>query len=140
MTKIGVSAFDECTSLATVIIGKEVREIGKRSFAECPELTDVYCYAENIPTSYDNTFMDSYIEYATLHVIAESMENYKHTVPWSSFGKIVVLTDEDPKPTGIMRVKNSMISDQNYFDLYGRKIIPNRKGVYIHDSKKVIIR
>ena len=84
--------------------------------------------------------MDSYIEYATLHVIAESMENYKHTVPWSSFGKIVVLTDEDPKPTGIMRVKNSMISDQNYFDLYGRKIIPNRKGVYIHDSKKDIIR
>lgn len=35
------------------------------------------------------------IENATLHVPANALENYKATVPWSNFGTIAALTDEE---------------------------------------------
>lgn len=82
-------------------IGGDTQKIGNYAFANCPYLTDVYCYAEKIPTnlfdysilSKDNLdmFKDSYIGYATLHVPQASIKDYKATAPWSGFGKIVAL-------------------------------------------------
>ncbi len=54
-------------------------------------MSDVYCYAENIPNTGSNPFYESNITYATLHVPAVSMEAYKSQFPWSEFKKIVSL-------------------------------------------------
>ena len=72
-------------------IGSGVKNIGFFAFAECKELKDVYCLAENIPNTDTDPFMDSYPENSTLHVPANSLNAYKSTAPWSSFGKIVSL-------------------------------------------------
>ena len=71
--------------------------IGEYAFAECGELTDFYCYAENIPNTGDNAFEDSGIGNATLHVPDASIDNYMNTSPWSDYGTIVGLSGEMPE-------------------------------------------
>lgn len=89
VTHIDNGAFAECSALTTVTIGNRVKEIWNQAFDTCKELTDVYCLAYNVPYTVTNTFDNSYIEYATLHVPEESISAYKSISPWSSFGNIV---------------------------------------------------
>lgn len=52
-----------------------------------------------MPSTYIDVFMDSYLEYTTLHVPTNLLNAYKTTAPWSSFGKIVSLDgSEIPEP------------------------------------------
>ena len=95
VTSIQFYAFESCSRLTSVNIGNGVKYIYEQAFANCAELTDVYCYAENVPTTQSNAFDGSYTEYATLHVPAASIEQYKTAAPWINFGTIVPLTDED---------------------------------------------
>ena len=60
--------------------------IGDWAFAYCKNIENVYCYAEEVPsTNYNSAFDDSNIENATLYVPASAIEAYKTTEPWSSF-------------------------------------------------------
>ena len=88
VTRIGDYAFRGCSSLTTITLPKGVWSIYNEAFAGCSELTDVYCYAESVPYANADAFNGSYIEYATLHVPASAMNDYKTTAPWSSFGTI----------------------------------------------------
>ena len=81
MTSIGGSAFYGCSGLTSVIIGSGIKFIGSSAFASCHELADVYCYAESVPSTQNDAFNDSYIEYATLHVLEEAVENYRLKFP-----------------------------------------------------------
>ncbi len=105
VTSIGGSAFSGCTQLKTIIIGENIKVISYNdnpyyapgySFSNCQELMDVYCYAENVPITSSNTFENSLIEYATLHVPAASLEAYKAATPWSGFKNIVPIDGETP--------------------------------------------
>ncbi len=89
---IGENAFSGCSGLKSVTIPNSVTSIGSYAFAKCSELTDVYSYAEKVPSTYSNAFKDSYIEYATLHVPAEAIELYKAATPWKNFKSIVSLS------------------------------------------------
>ena len=89
VSMIGGQAFYGCTSLTTITIGSGVKSIWASAFAKCPELKDVYCLAENIPTTASNAFEGSYIEYATLHVPDASVSAYSNAEPWKNFGSIV---------------------------------------------------
>ena len=93
VTKIGWDAFEGCSGLTSVTIGNGVTYIGTSAFGHCNELLDVYCYAENVPTTESNAFDGSCPEYATLHVPAGSIESYRANVPWSVFGKLAGMVD-----------------------------------------------
>ena len=145
VTVINSNAFNGCSSLTIVIVGNEVNKIDYTSFANCKELTDFYCYADNVPKTMEDAFYKSFIEYATLHVPASLIETYKITKPWSEFGKIVALTDSDPKPTAIATV--TMVDDNNikYYTIDGKSISKPQKGINIlkysdGTTKKVVIR
>ena len=75
-------------------IGSGVENIDPSAFAYCPELLDVYCYAENVPSTDSYAFSSSIYSNATLHVPAGSIESYKTTEPWSSFGTITALKED----------------------------------------------
>ena len=96
VTSIEVDAFNGCSGLTSIIIGSGMRNIGSQAFANCQELLDVYCYAEAVPPTESNAFDGSYPEYATLHVPAVSLEAYRTTIPWSSFGTIMTLDGDIP--------------------------------------------
>jgi hypothetical protein len=92
-------AFQGCTNLKTVTLGKSMKNINGGAFAECPALEEIYCKAKTPPTCYTeyissnaktmDVFYDSYIEHATLHAPAKSIETYKTTEPWSKFKTFV---------------------------------------------------
>ena len=94
VTSIGDFAFSSCSSLTSITIGSGVNYIGSLAFAYCSNRTDVYCYAENIPNTNTDAFDGSYPEKATLHVPDASLQAYKTTDPWSSFGMIAGLSTE----------------------------------------------
>ena len=89
---ISAEAFYHCKSLTTVGIGSGIKEIVYDSFSNCEELTDVYCFAENVPKTYYDVFNNSYIEYATLHVPSGSLDAYKAKTPWNGFMNIVKIS------------------------------------------------
>jgi TonB family protein len=68
-----------------------VTRIVEKAFSGCSDLTDVYCYIENLSNvDVDSwAFVNSYLEYTTLHVPKASLEAYKKNEPWRGFGKIV---------------------------------------------------
>ena len=93
---IGLSVFSGCSSLTSVTIGEGVKSVSSGAFASCKQLTDVYCYAVNVPATSSDAFKDSYIEYATLHVPAASVNAYKEAEPWKNFKQIVAIDGDTP--------------------------------------------
>lgn len=96
VTSIGEAALAGCSSLTSIPIGSGMRNIGSQAFANCQELLDVYCYAEAVPFTESDAFDGSYPEYATLHVPEVSLEAYRTTIPWSSFGTFMTLDGDIP--------------------------------------------
>lgn len=98
---IAASAFEGCSGMTSAVMPASMTFIGKRAFRNCSKLRDVYCYAENVPEVEDVRIAMDYPFYrvptssATLHVPAASLDAYSTTSPWSGFGSIVPITDED---------------------------------------------
>ena len=107
---IGDVAFAYCFCLTSVTIPNSVTSIGREAFANCPELLDVYCYAEKAPSTNSEAFNGSYPKNATLHVPDASIESYKATAPWSSFGKIVGLSGEEPEQPEVEKCATPMVT------------------------------
>lgn len=92
---IGSSAFENCKNLKNVIIGNKTKDVGYRAFANCPELSEVYCLSESVPNCGNETFEDSYIEYATLYVPEASLDKYQSADPWSRFKSIAKISSHE---------------------------------------------
>lgn len=100
--------------MKSVSIGCGVNNIEVCAFANCPELTDVYCLTESVPSTNSDAFKNSYIEYATLHVPAESVNAYKAADPWKNSKSIVSLDNGDsPEQTETQKCATPTISYAN---------------------------
>ena len=109
VTSIGSSVFSSCYCLTTVSIGSGVTYIGRNVFASCNALKDVYCYAENVPSTHEKVFYSSKVsDNVTLHVPAASVEAYKSATPWNTFKNIVAIDEE----TGIADVRAKAVQMQ----------------------------
>ena len=129
-------AFSFCSELISIVIGNSVEKIGQSAFYGCKKILDVYCYAKNLPDTDIGAFGGSSVANATLHVPTSSIENYTETEPWSNFGKIVALTEEE---TGIEELRGENEKQEtNVYDLSGRRMQNAKKGIYIQKGKKVI--
>ena len=78
-------------------------------YAYCRNIENVYCYAEEVPSTISDAFYDSNIENATLYVPASAIEAYKSTNPWGAFGTIKAIEDAD----GVESVKERGIAIQS---------------------------
>ena len=110
VTSIGWCAFSDCSGLTSVTIPNSVTSIGLFAFSDCPELLDVYCYAEKVPYTESDAFNGSYPEYANLHVPDASVDSYKATAPWSSFGKIVGLSAGEPEQPEVEKCATPVVT------------------------------
>ena len=98
VTSIADYAFEGCSGLTSITILNSVTSIGYSAFLGCSGLKDVYCYAEQVPSTDSYAFHNVPLSSVTLHVPEASIDAYKAESPWSKFGNIVALTDNDPKP------------------------------------------
>ena len=136
VTSIGDKAFYYCSGLTSVTIGSGVKYIYDKAFANCPDLLDVYCYAEKVPSTDIDAFDGSYPGNASLHVPGTFIDSYKEKEPWSGFGKIVALTEEE---TGINELKGENGKRKTaVFDLSGRRVQKAQKGIFIQNGKVVV--
>ena len=124
VTKIGYSAFQNCWSLSSVVIPESVTSIDSEAFYNC-DLGKVYCLAENAPVTDNSAFSSEYgyvYDWAKLYVPAGSIDSYKATSPWSKFGTIIGLTEDDID--GILEVESSKLKvESTAYDLSGRQIV-----------------
>jgi hypothetical protein len=139
VTAIGKSAFNGCSSLKTITIGSGVSMLGLKFIANCPKLEDVYCYVVRYPDISESIFEDSYVDYMTLHVPANSVNQYKKHRVWGKFMAVVPITDEE---MDINRVSmpNSTDAPTVIYNLKGQRIVAPTKGVNIINGLKVVIR
>ena len=99
VTSIGNRAFYGCSNLASVVMGSGVEYIGTMAFANCKALTDVYCYAKEMPLMVNGSdfvtdaFQGSPIEQASLYVPVSMIELYKSLEPWKNFKNIISVND-----------------------------------------------
>lgn len=84
-------AFIGCESLVSITLGSGVRRIGVDVFDKCKELADIFCYAESVPNTYEETFDKSIIKNVTLHVPESSVNDYAAKDPWNGFKEIVAI-------------------------------------------------
>ena len=95
LESIGGSAFEGCTRLNVFRIPSTVNTISINAFKNCTSITDVYCYAENVPVTDENAFDGTPTENSTLHVPVSSIGTYRNTWPWSDFKEFVTLENND---------------------------------------------
>lgn len=141
-----------CKSLKKVIIPSSVENIEQGGFAYCYDLSDVYCFAKNIPSLDNYSFYEVNLNNVTLHVLANSISTYQETDPWSQFGKIVPISEteltEMAELTGIEDINMHELSDNlkgNIYDINGQRIGQLKRGlniVRISDgtTKKIVVK
>ncbi len=128
---IGSYAFYGCKHMKSFVIGNGCNYIDYSVFGDCFYLDDVYCYADVVPNTHDAVFGFSYVGYATLHVPSAALQAYKSSITWSKFGKIVALTNSDPKPTKIISIGNVERSAIENYSIDGKHLYTPFKGISI---------
>ena len=93
-------AFYNCSDLKTITLPGSITSIGHDAFYGCSSLTDVYCDANEVPEAVSSAFPYASLKSATLHVPAGSIDKYKAQSPWSRFGNIVGIPQEEYFPEG----------------------------------------
>lgn len=93
VTKIGYSAFSECSELRSVTIPNTVKAIESGAFDDCSSFK-IYCYATNVPVA--DGLKNVNLGYCTLYVPYSSLNAYKSTSPWSWFGTILPIAETVP--------------------------------------------
>lgn len=76
-------AFSENESLTKLVLPNSITSIGISAFSCCNNLTTVYTY---IPTPFAISAFPSAINNCTLYVPEGSIDAYKNTSGWNSFG------------------------------------------------------
>ena len=122
-------------------ISATVDSIGDRAFANVGLVfytgypgEDMTCYAPNPPKLGKDVFLNSMIYHIPVYVPSKSYDIYKNTEVWKDF-ELRRLVDD-----GIENVTTGKQSSSDYYDLQGRKVKNPVKGLYIKDSKKVVVK
>ena len=152
VTSIGESAFEGCNKLMTINIGKAVVSIGSKAFAnmdvavQAPRRASgnglmVNCYAESIPSTAPDAFVNTPINNATLLVLDNFKTSYRNTIPWSGFGTIMGFDEF----TGIDAIIVDIETGAKIYSLDGKPQNALQKGINIvrtsnGKTKKVVIK
>jgi len=135
------NAFNGCSNLIKLILGKDVRYIGGKAFANigsasarrraAAEPLVIECEAEYVPDADSDAFYGVDTQSAILKVNDELVNFYKTTSPWSSFSNIYGLSDTSA-------INGVFVSEEGaaIFSIDGRKFDTPQKGLNIIRTNK----
>ena len=145
-------AFEDCNNLQKIIIGKNVESIGSMAFDFSPDEISVLrkvvslnkkpCPAGNAFRYYyskSGLLSDSYLRAKdTLYVPKGSVELYRKADGWKNFYYIFEIDDST---SNIVKLDNTETNKPNsFFNVMGQFVTEPRKGIYIKNGKKEIIK
>lgn len=127
VTRIGDHAFRGCTSLSSIFIPETVTSIGHSAFylsgitsvrlleninfvgayafSECYNMQEMYCYAENVPETGENCFLETPMSNVTLYVPESALDAYWNSAQWCDFGNIMPINN----------AVSAVIAEGNYY-------------------------
>ncbi|MBQ7988518.1 MAG: leucine-rich repeat domain-containing protein [Bacteroidaceae bacterium] len=128
---IDEGAFYNCENLIFISIPKTVRSIGASAFMYCDDVETLICNVKNpfpIQGKGDEgaTFSNYFFNNVPLYVPKGTIEEYRNTEGWKDFVNIV-----DGIPTGITEIVNNESNDEERFDVGGRRILHEQRGLNI---------
>ena len=138
VASIGDWAFSRCTSLTSVTIPSSVTSLGEGVFWDInfesvismiEEPFAIKGESEEFSPFYHDTFQN-----AILYVPVGTVDMYKETKGWKEF-----VTIKEVGGTGIGHVE-AQASDAPYYNLNGMRIVRPKKGIYIKNGKKLVIK
>ena len=94
---IKAGAFNGCSGLISVSIGNSVTTIGIYAFENCLSIKDITVLAYNPPQVSAPNFPGDVYENAILRVPDDNIKAYKTAAVWSSFNKIIGISEVDAK-------------------------------------------
>ena len=140
VVSIGSHAFSSCWGVESLTIGESVKTIGVAAFNNCISLRTVYVLAPWIPTTtvYYSDFTNEDWFQVTLYVPDDLVDAYKESQLnyWNS------VKDENIKPLGTTSITSLQTESMNgtYYSVDGIRVAHPKKGVYIKNGKKVVVR
>ena len=105
-----------------------------------------YGYMLCVPKTYYSTFYNVSQSDATLYVYASVIDAYKAIEPWSSFGTILPIDEEDPSAVETLPASEDGTStmdaaDAPIYDMVGRRLAEKpTSGIYIQGGKKYLVK
>jgi hypothetical protein len=130
---VGEGAFENQTGLTGVSIPSSVTSIGKNAFAGCSGLVAIYSFATEPPVLGSSAFDGVDKENCIIHVLDGCEGKYSTAEGWKDFANIW--------STGIREIMNEITTDAHWYSLDGREIMqPTKKGIYINNGKKIVIK
>lgn len=132
---IGHYAFGEC-SFTSVILPNSVKSIGECAFAWNSSLTDITCYASIPPTAGQNMF-DDCTALTAIYVPDDAVGDYKAAEGWSDYASLIKPISEY---TGIVNINATQEKPQTRYDLSGRIVTDDYKGIVIVNGRKVVVK
>lgn len=134
VTMLKDDIFKGCFGLTSVTIPNSVTRIRNFVFDDCNNIQNIYCLAENIPSTFSYSFTGLDKKNITLYVPETAVAKYQSTAPWSSFGTIKAL----PK-TYINETKGENGNAKPaVYDLSGRRVQNAQKGIYIQNGRMIV--
>lgn len=104
---INNNAFNGCTAIVSLTVPETVDRISDDIIYGCTSLTDVYCYAEEVPTfigTLDPSGMSDVFRQATLHVLHGTESAYRADTWWGRFYSIAGCDKPEPEPEKVTSI------------------------------------
>lgn len=137
VTSIGDFAFAYCP-LTTIALPSSVTSIGRAAFWGDSKLT-TYIVGWTTPIPFPEEFnWNTLLPSSTLYVPTGSKQSYEQAEVWKEFKDIVEMDEE--QMASVSELKVSRMSETKVYDLQGRQVAQPRRGLYIRNGRKIIIR
>jgi len=133
LKSIGKDAFSGCV-MSTVTIPAEVTSIAKGAF-DCDGLKSVVSLISE-PFDLGSSKNDVFSTCDTLYVPKGTKALYEAKQGWKDFAHIL-----ESEPTGIRQELQAPVENAPYYSIDGKQLkdAPQRRGIYIHQGKKVLV-
>ena len=132
-------AFEINRSVTSISLPGTLTTVEDLAFHKCTGLTEMYCYAEEVPATSETAFEGSNAQEAILYVPAASVESYRASYPWNTFKEIRPITTTAIDQLNVIGENND--AQKETFRLDGQRVtdlslLPSGSIVVVRKGEK----